>query len=46
MDAGRLIVGTAFGAIEIKAVRPAGKKEMTTEEWLRGARLIEGERFE
>ena len=46
MDDGRLIVGTAFGAIEIKEVRPAGKKEMTTQEWLRGARLIEGERFE
>ncbi|MEI7549410.1 MAG: methionyl-tRNA formyltransferase [Actinomycetes bacterium] len=46
MDAGRLIVGTAFGAIELKEVRPAGKKDMTTEEWLRGARLVEGERFE
>ena len=36
---------TAGGTVEIFEVQPAGKARMTTDEWLRGARLPPGRRF-
>ena len=36
---------TAGGTVEIFEVQPAGKARMTTDEWLRGARLAPGRRF-
>ena len=35
---------TAGGAVEIFEVQPAGKARMTTDDWLRGARLEPGQR--
>ena len=43
---GLLMVGTGDGAIEIKSLKPSGKREMQSAEWLRGARLGSDERFE
>jgi len=37
--------GTAGGTVEIFEVQPAGKARMTTDEWLRGARLKAGTRL-
>ena len=37
--------GTAGGAVEIFEVQPAGKARMTTDDWLRGARLEPGARL-
>ena len=42
----KVFVGCAFGVLEISRLRPAGKKEMPAADWARGARIIEGERFE
>ena len=36
---------TAGGSVEIFEVQPAGKERMTTEDWLRGARLKVGSKF-
>jgi len=36
---------TAGGTVEIFEVQPAGKARMTTDDWLRGARLKPGQRF-
>ena len=36
---------TASGAVEIFEVQPAGKARMTTDDWLRGARLEPGQRL-
>jgi methionyl-tRNA formyltransferase len=36
---------TAGGSVEIFEVQPAGKERLTTEEWLRGARLKVGSKF-
>lgn len=36
----RLIVACGEGAVEIKSLRPAGKKQMPTDAFLRGARLV------
>ena len=36
---------TAGGTVEIFEVQPAGKGRMTSEEWLRGARLTPGQRL-
>jgi methionyl-tRNA formyltransferase len=36
---------TAGGTVEIFEVQPAGKARMTTDEWLRGARVKPGQRF-
>lgn len=36
---------TAGGTVEIVEVQPAGKARMTTDDWLRGARLKAGTRF-
>ena len=40
VDDGRLVVACGNGAIEIKALRPAGKKLMDADAYLRGARLV------
>jgi methionyl-tRNA formyltransferase len=42
----RLFVGTLDSTVEILRVTPAGKKEMTTMEWLNGARIVDGDFFE
>ena len=39
-------VGTGDGAIQLLAVTPAGKREMSTSDWLNGFKLQAGERFE
>lgn len=36
---------TAGGTVEIFEVQPAGKARLTTDDWLRGARLMPGQRF-
>jgi methionyl-tRNA formyltransferase len=36
---------TAGGTVEVFEVQPAGKARMTTDDWLRGARLKPGQRF-
>ncbi len=36
---------TAGGTVEIFEIQPAGKARMSTEDWLRGARLKPGQRF-
>ncbi len=41
----RLVVATADRALEVLRLKPAGKREMDGEEWLRGARLEAGERL-
>lgn len=41
----RLVVATGDHALEVLRLKPAGKREMTGEEWLRGARLTAGERL-
>ena len=40
VDGGRLIVACGGGAVEIKTLRPAGKKLMDADAYLRGARLV------
>lgn len=42
----RLIVGCGKGALEILSLKQEGKREMFAAEWLRGARLSPGARFE
>lgn len=39
-------VGTGDGAIQLLAVTPAGKREMSVSDWLNGFKLQSGERFE
>lgn len=39
------VVGTALGAIEILEIQAEGKKKMTAEDYLRGNRLLVGEKF-
>lgn len=41
----RLVVQTGRGALELLRVKPAGKGELAAAEFLRGARLAEGERL-
>lgn len=38
-------VGTGDGAIQLLAVTPAGKREMSVSDWLNGFKLQSGERF-
>ena len=40
------LVGTGAGAVELRAVAPAGKKPMDASAWLRGARLAPETRFD
>ncbi len=43
---GELLVGTGDKAIKIKSIQPAGKNWMPISDWLNGARLKSGEKFE
>ncbi|MFM7491696.1 MAG: methionyl-tRNA formyltransferase [Actinomycetota bacterium] len=38
-------VGTGDGSLELMEVKPEGKRAMSAEDWLRGARLHEGAQF-
>jgi methionyl-tRNA formyltransferase len=42
---GRLLIAAGSGTVEVFEVQPAGKARMTTDDWLRGARLAPGRRF-
>jgi methionyl-tRNA formyltransferase len=44
-DGKQLIVATGEGALSITAIAPAGKRHMSTAEFLRGYRVKEGDRF-
>jgi methionyl-tRNA formyltransferase len=46
VDDNRLFVGSGTIALEIKVLKPAGKKAMQVKDWLNGARIISGEKFE
>jgi methionyl-tRNA formyltransferase len=41
-----VVVTTGEGAVEIREVQPAGRRRMPATEWLRGANLPDGARFE
>ena len=41
----RLIVATAVGAVQFLEIQPAGKRPMGVEQFLRGNRVVPGERF-
>jgi methionyl-tRNA formyltransferase len=45
LDAGkrRVLVGTATGPVELREVRPAGKRPMAAPDWARGVRIEAGE---
>jgi len=45
-SAGGPVLACGEGAVQIQRLQPAGKKEMSGEEFLRGARLDVGERFD
>lgn len=45
-EAKKLFVGTGDSSIQILRVIPSGKKEMLASDWLNGARLNVGEKFE
>ena len=40
-----LVIATGRGTVEILEVQPAGKARMTTDDWLRGARVKAGTKF-
>ena len=40
------VIATLPGAVRLRRVQPAGRKEMDADSWVRGARLEVGERFE
>lgn len=42
---GRLLVSCAEGALELLRLQSPGKRAMAVDEWLRGARLADGERW-
>ena len=42
----RLYVGAGTGSLEVTKIRPAGKKIMSVKDWLNGARINSGEKFE
>ena len=42
---GKLYVMTGSGLLEVAELQPEGKKPMSADAWLRGARLAEGSRF-
>lgn len=44
--AGGPVVACGDGAVEVRRLQPAGRREMTGDEFLRGARLEVGDRFE
>jgi methionyl-tRNA formyltransferase len=39
------VVGTGAGALELHEVQPEGRRRQLAAEWVRGARLADGERF-
>ena len=41
-----LYVGAGTGSLEVTKIRPAGKKIMSVKDWLNGARINSGEKFE
>ncbi len=41
-----LVVATGRGVVSVREVQPAGKRRMTTEEWVRGRGVQVGQRFE
>jgi methionyl-tRNA formyltransferase len=45
LDAGkrRVLAGTATGPVEVREVRPAGKRPMSAPDWARGVRIESGE---
>jgi methionyl-tRNA formyltransferase len=45
LDASLLVVRAGEGAVQIERLRPAGKRSMTAEEFLRGRRPRPGDRF-
>lgn len=45
-DEGKLIVGCGRGALEVLSLKPEGKREMSSLEWMRGARLGPGDSFQ
>jgi methionyl-tRNA formyltransferase len=44
-DRSRVTVGTGSIAVELGEVQPSGKRSMAAADWVRGARLADGERF-
>ena len=42
----KLFIGCKNGSISVGEIQPAGKKTMLITDWLNGARLQQGERFE
>ena len=42
---GRLMIAAAWGAVQLRAVQPAGGRRMEIEEFLRGYHLQPGDRF-
>lgn len=43
---GKLFVGTGDRALEILELKPSGKSSMSAKDWINGARLSAGEKFE
>jgi methionyl-tRNA formyltransferase len=43
---GGVVVGTRTGPVRLGEVRPEGKPAMPAADWVRGLRLVAGERFE
>ena len=41
-----VIVATGSGALRITSIQPSSKRAMSGEEWARGIKLLEGEKFE
>jgi methionyl-tRNA formyltransferase len=40
-----LVIGCGENSLEILSIKPEGKKEMTANEWVRGARISQGTAF-
>ena len=41
-----VLVGTGSAPVELREVRPHGKKAMAAADWARGLRITPGERFD
>jgi methionyl-tRNA formyltransferase len=46
VDKRRLLVATGAGVLAIDRIQPAGKRAMSTDEFLRGHAIQPGQRFE
>jgi methionyl-tRNA formyltransferase len=44
-DAG-LLVASGEGTVTLGEVQPAGRRRMLASDWIRGRRVVEGDRFE